>query len=285
MTSRDRRTRMNHAWWDERAKLHRETPLYQAHIDRLKRGGLSLLPLEVNELGDIRGKKVLHLQCHIGTDTLSLARLGARVTGVDFSNAAIEEARRLSADLDIEATFETCEITALSSRFPASFDLVFTSHGVLSWLPDLEAWAHHIAGCLIPSGQLYLSEGHPLVWAFAAEGAVQQAGLKLELPYLSQPEPSSFSDSGSYADRALPTQANATVEWSWGLGDVVNALIGAGLVIDHLNEHPVGFYPATPEFHEGPDGHYRLPEPLDGSFPLTFTIRATKPARSALKPD
>lgn len=277
MPSDDPRTQSNRSWWNERAALHRQTPLYRRHIERLESGGLSLLPTEVRELGDIRGLRVLHLQCHIGTDTLSLSRLGATVTGVDFSEVAIEQARRLSADLDIPATFEVCEIRSLTARYQGAFDRVFTSHGVLTWLPDLDEWAQQIAGCLTPGGQLYLSEGHPLVWALAERDAVEERGLRLGLPYLAQDQPLTFVEAGSYADRDLPTSANTTREWSWGLGDVVNALIGAGLVLDHLNEHPVGFCQVVDELEEGADGHYRLPAPMAGWFPLTFTIRATKP--------
>ena len=223
MSSDDSPTKLNHAWWNERAALHRQTPLYQTHIDRLRGGGLSLLPLEVSELGDIQGLRVLHVQCHIGTDTLSLSRLGAEVTGVDFSDVAIAEARQLSADLGIPATFEHSDIASLTQRHAEAFDVIFTSHGVLSWLPDLAEWAQQIAGCLKSGGRFYLSESHPLIWALAEEGAVQDNGLKLELPYLAQAEPSTFVDSGSYANRALPTEANETTEWSWGIGDVVNA--------------------------------------------------------------
>ena len=277
MSSDDSRTELNHAWWNERAGLHRQTPLYQKHINRLTGGGLSLLPVEVGELGDIRGLNVLHLQCHIGTDTLSLSRLGATVTGVDFSEVAIQEARQLSLDLGIPATFERCEIESLKPRYSEAFDLVFTSHGVLSWLPDLNEWARQISGCVVPGGQVYLSESHPLIWALPEDSPVQDTSLRIELPYLAQDQPGTFVDAGSYADPELPTQANETTQWSWGLGDVVNALITAGMNINHLNEHAAGFYPVTPEFQEGADGHYRLPDPLDGRFPLTFTIRATKP--------
>ena len=206
---------------------------------------LRSLPLEVSELGDLTGKKVLHSQCHIGTDTLSLSRLGGDVTGVDFSEVAIAEARQLSQDLGIPAAFEVREIAALKSEFPEAFDLVFTSHGVLTWLSDLGAWARDLAGCLKPEGRFYISEGHPLVWAFADEQPVDSSGLKLGHPYLSPAEPSIFVEPGSYANREAETAINQTTQWSWGIGDVVNALIGAGLRIDWLNEHSLGFYPAS----------------------------------------
>ena len=183
MSLKDSRTENNLAWWNERAALHRETPLYQKHIERLENGGLSLLPLEVGELGDINGLKVLHVQCHIGTDTLSLARLGAEVTGVDFSPVAIQEARKLSHDLGIDAHFEEADLRTLSQRFPEAFDLVFASHGVISWQSDINAWAKQVAGCLKPGGIFYLSEGHPLIWALADENPVQEGCLRLQYPY------------------------------------------------------------------------------------------------------
>jgi len=266
----------NLEWWNERAAFHRDTPLYQKHIERLRNGGLALLPLEVSELGDLSGRRVLHAQCHIGTDTLSLARLGADVTGVDFSEVAIAEARQLSQDLGIPATFEVRELSRLESEFAEAFDMVFTSHGVLTWLSDLEAWARDLAGCLKPEGRFYISEGHPLVWAFADEHPVDESGLKLGNPYLSQTKPSIFVEPGSYANREAETENNQTTEWSWGIGDVVNALIGAGLRIDWLNEHPLGFYPASDEFIAEDNGHCRLPDGLHGRYPLTFSIRATK---------
>ena len=219
----------NLEWWNERAAFHRDTPLYQKHIERLRNGGLALLPLEVSELGDLSGRRVLHTQCHIGTDTLSLARLGADVIGVDFSEVAIAEARKLSRDLGIHATFEVRELSALQSEFSEGFDMVFTSHGVLTWLSDLRVWAEQLAGCLRPGGNFYISEGHPLVWAFADEHPVDDGGLRLGHSYLSQPKPSNFVESGSYADREAETEINQTTEWSWGIGDVVNALIASGL--------------------------------------------------------
>ncbi len=273
----DDATRVNHRWWNERAAFHRQTPLYQKHIQRLREGGLALLPLETSELGDISGLRALHMQCHIGTDTLSLARLGADVTGMDFSEVAIAEARKLSADLEIPAQFIQCRVAELAHTIPEQFDLVFTSHGVLSWLPDLTSWAQQAAARIKPGGRFYLSDSHPLVWAFAEEGAIEDDGVRLGLPWLSRNDGHTFVDSGSYADRHRETQHNETREWSWGLGDVLNALVSAGLTIEWLREHPVGFCQVTPEFRECEDGHFRLPEPLHGRYPLTFTVSARKP--------
>ena len=198
------------------------------------------------------------------------------MTGVDFSEVAIAEARKLSRDLGIHATFEVRELSALQSEFSEGFDMVFTSHGVLTWLSDLRVWAEQLAGCLRPGGNFYISEGHPLVWAFADELPVDDGGLRLGHSYLSQPKPSNFVESGSYADREAETEINQTTEWSWGIGDVVNALIASGLRIDQLNEHSLGFYPASDKFIEQDNGHCRLPDGLHGKYQLTFSIQATK---------
>ena len=171
----------------------------------------------LSELGDLQ-VEVLHTQCH----WLIRFRwvIGADVIGVDFSRYS-----------------RAC----LQSEFSEGFDMVFTSHGVLTWLSDLRVWAEQLAGCLRPGGNFYISEGHPLVWAFADELPVDDGGLRLGHSYLSQPKPSNFVESGSYADREAETEINQTTEWSWGIRDVVNALIASGLRIDQLNEHSLGF--------------------------------------------
>lgn len=268
---------INRAWWDERAAYHSDTPLYRKHLQKLKSGDVSLLPFEVSEIGDIKGLNVLHLQCHIGTDTLSLSRLGAKVTGVDFSKIAIEQAKRLSADTGIPAEFKQCEIKDIGELFPGQFDLVYTSQGVLNWLPDLDIWAGQIAASLKSGGHLYVSESHPLAWSLAEENAIGKDSLRLGLAYLAQPVVEKFTETGSYADREKDTANNDTVEWSWGLGDIINSLIAGGLELLWLKEHAEGFYQAVPGMVESEDGYWRLPDTLHGKFPLTFTLMAIKP--------
>lgn len=268
----------NRRWWDERAAFHRQTELYQTHLARLEAGGYALLPLELGELaelGGIRGKRVLHMQCHIGTDTVSLTKLGGDVTGLDFSQEAVEQGRRISADLDRPTTFVQDRVCNAAARFGPNFDFVFTSHGVLIWMPDLDVWAANIAGCLKPGGLFYLSEGHPLSYALSPERSVGEP-LSLKYPYLAQEDPDRFTDAGSYADSGRPTKANTTIEWPWGIGDVVNALLRAGLQLRWLREHSVGFYPLLPDMTEGVDGQWRLPPSLDGKYPLGYSIAAVK---------
>jgi len=267
---------INRTWWNERAGFHLETAFYQNFQRRLADGGHALLPREVEELGDISGLDVLHVQCHVGTDTLSLVRLGAHTTGIDFSPVAVEKARNLAEALGIPSRFEQAEIGSLRARFGPQFDLVFTSYGVLSWLPDLSLWAHNIAGCLRPGGRFYIIEGHPLAYAIADEANISGGRLELEYPYLAQTKAQPFNGSGSYADRERSTTANDTREWSWGLGDITNALMEAGLQLRWLREHPEGFCPIHPAMKQCADGHYRFPAPIHGRFPMTFSIMADK---------
>jgi SAM-dependent methyltransferase len=237
-----------------------------------------LLPLELSELaelGGLTGKRTLHMQCHIGTDTVSLAKLGAHVIGLDFSAEAVTQGRRLSENLDLPATFVQDRVCNAGERFGPVFDFIFTSHGVLIWMPDLDVWATNIAGCMKPEGTFYLSEEHPLSCALSPENRETEQ-LTLKYPYLSQPRPDRFTDAGSYADSGRKTKANTTIEWRWGIGDVVSALLRAGLQLRWLREHSVGFYPLLPDMVEGADGQFRLSEPHHGKYPLGYSIAAYK---------
>lgn len=278
MTETDDPTETNLHWWNERASFHLDTELYRSMVDRLRAGGDCLLPLEDAELGDLAGVDVLHMQCHLGTDTLSLARRGARAIGVDFSPVAIERARRLAFELGIDARFETLRIEAAGAHFGPTFDLVYSTYGTVTWLPDLRAWASSIAGALRPGGRVYVADTHPLLFALCDRSPVSPEALSLRYPYLAQPEPLHMSDAvGTYAEPDRETRHNRTVEWSWGLGDIVNALVGAGLTLSWLREHPESFYSAIPGMVPLGDGRWRLPEPHHGRYPLTFSLSAEKP--------
>ncbi|MEC9072878.1 MAG: class I SAM-dependent methyltransferase [Myxococcota bacterium] len=266
---------VNRAWWDECAGFHLETPFYQRYVQKLMAGGHCLLPLEVGELGDVKGLDVLHLQCHVGPDTLSLARLGAQVTGVDFSPVAIREATGLADRLGIEANFVQSEVGDLGGRFPQRFDLVFTGYGALSWLSDLTEWAENIAATLRPGGRLYVVEMHPLAYALDEEWTPESGPLRVRYPYLAQESPLEFDDDGTYADRERLMKNRSTREWPRGLGDVVTAVQSAGLNLVFLREHAVGFCPIVQDMEPDDDGHYRLPPELHGAYPMTFSLMAT----------
>jgi SAM-dependent methyltransferase len=265
----------NLAWWNERAAFHLDTAFYRRFVDSLARGEPALLPLErreVQELGELG--EVLHLQCHVGHDSLSLALMGATVTGVDFSEVAIQRATELSRRLGIPASFERATVGELPASLHGGFDLVFTSHGVLGWLPDLDAWARDIVACLRPGGRLYLSELHPLVLTWAEDLGDPP---RVAYPYFSQARPLSFEEPGSYADKDRSTDSNTTWWWCWGLGQILSALTNAGLQLVWFREHTEGFCGFFPGMERGEDGQWRLPERLHGRYPMGFSLLAHKP--------
>lgn len=267
----------NQAWWDERVSLHAGSAFYD--VQAFKDGELTLMDLERRELGDVAGKSLLHLQCHFGLDTLSWARLGAEVTGVDFSAEGIALARSLSAELSIPATFVRSDIYDLPRVLSGPFDIVFTSYGVLCWLPDLVGWAEVIAHFLAPGGTFYIAETHPFALVFYDE---EDAGdLQVHYPYFHGPGPMRFEVAGSYAEPEAEATNRVTYEWTHTLGGIVNALISTGLEIQFLHEFPHACYEMLPFMEQDADGWWRLTPP-DGStwaqdaIPLTFSLRARK---------
>jgi len=265
----------NRAVWDEWTAIHETSAFYD--LDAFRQGGVRLRPYEIEEIGPVEGQTLLHLQCHFGIDTLSWARLGARVTGADFSPVAIELASRLARELGFpDARFVRSTIDDLPGTLEDRFDVVYASRGVLGWLPDIRSWARVVAHFVKPGGRFYITEIHPLANVFEDEG-VEPGELRMRYPYWEHPEPLTFAVQGSYAD---PTAAmTATVEHGWdhGLGEIVTALIEAGLEIRSLREYP--FVAWKLDFlTEADDGTWRLPSTVAGELPLFFSILATKPA-------
>src|SRR5215210_3018710 len=222
--------RQNNALWDEWTAIHETSAFYD--LEGFKRGGVRLRSFEVEELGDVRGLEVLHLQCHFGLDTLSFARLGARVTGADFSQAAIDLATRTAAEIGVtDARFVRSDIHDLPAALSGDFDLVYTSGGVLEWLPDVRRWAEVVAHFVRPGGRFYITEIHPVAQAFESEG-VAPGELVLRYPYWEHDEPLTFPVEGSYADPTASVSAKREHGWDHGLGEIVTALIDAGLRIE-----------------------------------------------------
>ena len=256
--------------WNEVTPVHERSAFYD--VAGFRRGNSSLKSIELEELRDVSGKTLLHLQCHFGLDTLSWARKGATVTGIDMSDKAIDLARSLSAELGIPATFVESELYELPNNLTGEFDIVFTSYGVLIWLSNLEKWGEIIARFLKPSGTFYIVDGHPLlnvIWYSDADP--QSRGTE---PYFHTPEPvrdESEDYTGESAELTPPTY-----EWTHSLGDIVYSLIGAGLRIEFLHEFPVCAWRAFPSMKLDEDGWWRSPE--GGDLPITFSIKATKPA-------
>ncbi len=272
----------NRANWDDRASLHAARASgrgyeVQRYID--DRSLLSdVVRFDRERLGDIAGLSAVHLQCHIGTDTLSLARLGARVTGLDFSSVAIAEARTLVRDSGDEAAVDFVESDvdgALGVLEPASFDLVYTGIGALCWLPRIADWARVVAALLKPGGRLFLREIHPILWSMDETLADD---LHLRYSYFERAEPLEWNGESSYVATDRPLTATTTYEWNHGLGEIVTALLAEGLTLTMLVEHDSVPWEALPgQMVQRPDGEYALGA-LAGVAPLSYTLQAAKPA-------
>ena len=256
--------------WNERVPIHRDSAFYD--LAGFKAGKLSLRPIEREELGDVSGRSLLHLQCHFGMDTLSWARLGAQVTGVDFSDQAIALAQSLSEELNIPARFICSDIYALPEVLTDRFDIVFTSYGVLVWLPDLQRWAETIAHLLQPNGTFYIVDEHPFAKTIADAGEASQP--QLAYPYFAR-EPMRCEDSGSYAEPHAKTVHNVSYEWQHTLGDIINALIASGLRLDYLHEFPVAAWRCLLGMEQDADGWWRL-KGQGTLLPFIFSLKATK---------
>jgi len=262
--------RVNLRHWDEVAPVHGRA----YDTSTLLSGGHSLDPVQVGELGDIRGKRLLHLQCHIGTDTLSLARLGAVVTGVDFSGKSLEIARDLSVRTGLPARFIESPLFDLPGVLDETFDVVYTSIGVLCWNSDIDMWGRLVARYLAPGGTFYIMESHPFLDVFDDEAD----GLQVRNPYFPSGPVEWPADFPDYADGSYLTK-NPTLEFQWPLSRIAGSLIDAGLSIRFLHEFDFIHWKALPSMEEGDDGMWRLPGNL-ARIPLLFSMKADKPARS-----
>jgi SAM-dependent methyltransferase len=270
----------NRELWERWTRVNLRSPFYDVETFAAGRGQ-DLDPVARAGPGDVRGKSLLHLQCHFGMDTIRWARHGAIVTGADFSAEAITAARALAARMQVPATFVQSDLYELPSRLDGRFDVVFASHGVLGWLPDLERWARVIAHFLVPGGLFYIVEVHPILLLF--NDRLRDPDLRLLYPYFHGPEPIREEHSGCYAD---PDDPAISVEHVWlhKMSDIVGSLLRAGLRIESLEEYPFLGWPFFPWMERGDDRWWRLPAhegvPLgSGSLPLMFSLAATRPAR------
>jgi SAM-dependent methyltransferase len=260
----------NRELWDEWTDIHESSDLYR--LEEFRAGGIRLRDHELEQVGDVHGKSLLHLQCHFGIDTLSWARLGADVTGADFSPKAIALAMRLASDLGLEARFVESNVYDLPERLEGVFDVVYTSRGVLCWLPDIRAWAQVVARFVKPGGIFYITEAHPIAWALDEEQP-----LMFRYPYWEHTEPVVSAVEGSYADPIADVRSEKEYSWQHGLGEIVTALVDAGLTIELLREYPFAEWDMGWTV-EGPDGTWVKPDAVKGELPLSYSLRARKPA-------
>ncbi len=271
----DEALRSNRALWDAWTKIHVGSAFYDVEAFRNGERPIRVADYEREEVGSVEGKTLLHLQCHFGLDTLSWARLGATVTGIDFSDEAIAAARGLATELGIPARFVSSDLYRLPEVLDEQFDIVYTSCGVLNWLPDISGWGRVAAHFVRPGGFLYVTEIHPVAQAFENEG-VEPGELQLAYPYWSDPEPLRFEVHGSYADREAQTEGLVEYGWNHSLGEILTSLADAGLRLEFLHEFDFVRW-ALDFLVEGPGGRYRLPDDSKGSLPLFFSLRATRP--------
>ena len=228
---------VNRRNWDERAPAHAASPGYAVEKFFDDPTYISdVVRFDVPRLGDVRGLRGVHLQCHIGTDTVSLARLGATMTGVDFSPAALIEARGFAQRLGLAVDFVESDVySVLDVLEPASYDLVFTGVGALCWLPDVGRWAQVVAGLLRPGGRLFIREGHPVLWSL--DETRTDGLLALEYPYFQGADPIVSDEEGTYVETEATFAHTVSHSWNHGIGEVVSALLEHGMRLTMLVEH------------------------------------------------
>jgi SAM-dependent methyltransferase len=272
----DRYLELNRASWDERAPAHAASPDYG--LDRFIEDPhfiSDVVRFDLPRLGDIRGLRGVHLQCHIGTDTISLARLGARMTGLDLSPASLEQARALSERAGPHVEFVEAEVyDAVAVLEREAFELVFTGIGALCWLPSVRRWADVVAELLAPGGRLFIREGHPMLWTLEDERS--DGLLVVENPYFEREDPMVFNYSGTYVATDATFTHNVTHEWNHGLGEIVTALMQAGMELTMLEEHDSAPWEALPgRMTQIELGEWRLTD-RPWRLPHSYTLQAVR---------
>jgi SAM-dependent methyltransferase len=267
---------VNRAAWDERVPAHAASPDYALERYVEDPQFLSgIVRFDLPRLGDVAGARGVHLQCHIGTDTISLARLGARMTGLDFSAPAVAQAAALARRANAPVEFAQADVyDAVGLLGAGRFDLVFTGIGALCWLPDIRRWAAVVSGLLRPGGRLFMREGHPMLWALAERRA--DGLLVVEQPYFETAAPTVWDEGGTYVETDVTFVHTVTHSWNHGMGEIVSALLDAGMDLTTLVEHDSVPWEALPGQMDRLDGgEWRLadrPERL----PHSYTLQAVK---------
>jgi len=265
MTTNKEYFKTNKSTWNEKVKVHAKSAMYD--LEAFKNGKTSLMPYELKALGDVTGKSLLHLQCHFGQDTLSWSRLGAKCVGVDLSDEGIKLAKHLNRELNLDAEFVCCNVLDTSKHVNTTFDIVFTSYGVIGWLPDLKPWGQIIAERLKKGGVFYMVEFHPIVWMF------DYVNGKPEMKYGYMQDAVIYEEyEGTYANQDSK-MISKEYGWNHGLSEVVNALTQAGLHIEYLNEHNESPYNVLPDLITTESGMHATKNQL---YPLIFELKATK---------
>ncbi len=256
---------INKTLWNNKTDVHINSEFYdnQTFIE----GRNSLNSIEIELLGDIKGKSILHLQCHFGQDTISLSRLGANVTGIDLSDKVIKRAKELATKTNSDATFICCDIYDLPKYLDEKFDLVFTSYGTIGWLPDLDKWAKIVSRFLKPNGKFIFAEFHPVVWMF------DDSFTKIEFNYFND-APIVEAEEGTYVDKNAPIK-NKSISWNHSISEVINSLLQNGLEIISMNEFDYSPYNCFNNTVEFEPQKFRIKH-LGNKIPMVYSIVANK---------
>lgn len=251
--------------WNKRTAVHIDSSFYDN--DAFKAGKLSLNKTELDELGDVNGKTLLHLQCHFGQDTLSWARLGAAVTGIDLSDKAIDEAKQLSQAINIPAEFICCNVYDTLDHINSQFDIVYTSYGTVGWLPDLNKWAHVISNALKPGGTFYMVDFHPVLWMWDNDFTHVKYAYHNEAVIIED-------QSGSYTDRDADIHYRE-YSWNHSISEILNALISNGLTIKQFNEFNFSNYSCFNNTVEAGEGRWYI-KGMEKKLPMMYSVKAEK---------
>jgi len=265
MTAERNYLEVNKHSWNNRTDAHLKSDFYD--LDGFLKGKSSLNSIELDLLGDVKGKSILHLQCHFGQDTISLGRLGAKATGIDLADKAIESAKQLAKETRVDASFICCNLYDLPNYLDQQFDFVFTSYGTITWLPDLDKWAKIIAHFLKPGGKFIFVEFHPVVWMF--DDNFEKVGYN----YFNS-GPIIETETGTYADKSANIEQES-VCWNHSTSEVLNSLISNGLEINSFDEFDYSPYNCFNKTIEIEPHKYRIGH-LDNKIPMVFSVVASK---------
>jgi 2-polyprenyl-3-methyl-5-hydroxy-6-metoxy-1,4-benzoquinol methylase len=258
---------LNRKTWNAKTPVHLESDFY--NVKDFKAGKItSLNDIELSELGDVNGKSLLHLQCHFGMDTISWAKLGAKVTGVDLSDEGIKQAKTLVKEMNIPADFVCSNVYDAKDVIKDKFDIVFTSYGVIGWLPDVNKWAETVSYFLKPGGTFYIAEFHPVMFL------LDEKSTNIKYEYFHCECPTIEEVSGTYANREAQMQTKICW-WIHSFSDIINALIKNGLDIEFIHEFDYSPYNIFPTMHETSKGKWQV-KGLERKVPMIFSIKATK---------
>jgi 2-polyprenyl-3-methyl-5-hydroxy-6-metoxy-1,4-benzoquinol methylase len=251
--------------WNEKTAVHVASDFY--NMEAFLNGQTSLMDIELQLLGDVSGKKILHLQCHFGQDTISLAKMGASSTGVDLSDKAIEKATELATQMKADATFICSDIYDLPNHLDEKFDIVFTSYGTIGWLPDLDKWAKVVSHFLKPGGKFIFAEFHPIVWMF-------DENFKEVFYSYFNVETIIENIEGTYADKEAPIK-NQTISWNHSLTEVFSSLLQNNLEITSFSEYDYSPYNCFNQTEEFEKGKFRIKH-LQNKIPIVYSLTAIK---------